>query len=137
MMTMRPDLFAAIDCAIPLLDMRRFNKLLAGASWMAEYGNPDDPADWEFLKLYLPYHNLDPETQYPSVLLWSSTRDDRVHPAHARKMAAKMTDMGHSVHYYENVEGGHGDGADNDQRAYNFALRYAFLHDVLIGSEGP
>ncbi len=126
----RPDLFKAVVCAVPLLDMQRYNKLLAGASWMGEYGNPDT-ADWEYMKLWSPYQNLDPDADYPEVFFWTNTRDDRVHPAHARKMVAKMTDMGHTVYYYENTEGGHASGANLNQRAYTDALEYAYLWKML------
>lgn len=122
----RPDLFNAVVSAVPLADMKRYNKLLAGASWMAEYGNPDTD-DWEYIKRWSPYQNLDPEADYPEVFFWTNTRDDRVHPAHARKMVAKMTDQGHRVYYYENTEGGHGGGANLNQRAYTDALTYAYL----------
>ncbi len=126
----RPDLFKAVVCAVPLLDMKRYNKLLAGASWMGEYGNPDTD-DWDYMKLWSPYQNLDPEADYPEVFFWTNTRDDRVHPAHARKMVAKMTDMGHKVYYYENTEGGHAAGANLNQRAYTDALEYAYLWMML------
>jgi len=122
----RPELFNAVVCEVPLLDMKRYNKLLAGASWMAEYGNPDTD-DWEYMKLWSPYQNLDPKADYPEVFFWTNTRDDRVHPAHARKMVAKMTDMGHKVYYYENTEGGHAAGANLNQRAYTNALNHAYL----------
>ena len=135
MLTMRPDLFGAIVAQVPLLDMRRYHELLAGASWMAEYGDPDNPEEWAFIRSFSPYHNLDPETRYPPLLVMTSTRDDRVHPGHARKMAAKMTDQGHSVLYYENIEGGHAGAADNAQRTYMWALAYAFLRRSL--DEGP
>ena len=127
MLTKRPDLFGAIVAQVPLMDMRRFHKLLAGASWMAEYGNPDEPQDWAFLRNYSPYHNLEAEADYPPLLVTTSTRDDRVHPGHARKMVAKMRDMGHDVTYYENIEGGHGGAADNAQSAFMWALVYEFL----------
>jgi prolyl oligopeptidase len=122
----RPDLFNAVVSQVPLADMKRYNKLLKGASWMAEYGNPDTD-DWEYMKLWSPYQNLDPKADYPEVFFWTNTRDDRVHPAHARKMVAKMTDMGHKVYYYENTEGGHAAGANLNQRAYTDALEYAYL----------
>jgi prolyl oligopeptidase len=130
---MRPDLFKAVVCQVPLLDMKRYNKLLAGASWMAEYGNPDDPDMWEYIKTYSPYHNLKKEVRYPRVFFTTSTRDDRVHPGHSRKMVAKMTDMGHPVYYYENIEGGHGGAANNQQRAYMRSLEYAYLYKELMG----
>ena len=127
MLTMRPDLFGAIAASVPLMDMRRYHMLLAGASWMAEYGNPDDAEEWTFLRHYSPYHNLDTKADYPPLLITTSTRDDRVHPGHARKMVAKMRDMGHDVTYYENIEGGHGGAADNAQSAFMWALTYEFL----------
>ncbi|MBD3852964.1 MAG: S9 family peptidase [Acidobacteria bacterium] len=122
----RPGLFNAVACAVPLLDMKRYNKLLAGASWMAEYGNPDTD-DWDYIKLWSPYQNLEPKADYPEVFFWTNTRDDRVHPAHARKMVARMSEMGHKVYYYENTEGGHGSGANLNQSAYTDALEYAYL----------
>jgi prolyl oligopeptidase len=127
MLTERPDLFKAVVCQVPLLDMRRFNKLLAGASWMAEYGNPDEPEQWAYISRYSPYQNVSKEKKYPRVLFTTSTRDDRVHPAHARKMVARMKEQGHDVLYYENIEGGHGGAANNKQAAYMSALAYAFL----------
>jgi prolyl oligopeptidase len=124
--TQRPELYDAVVCAVPLLDMKRYNKLLAGASWMAEYGNPDTD-DWRYMKAWSPYQNLDEEKDYPEVFFWTNTRDDRVHPGHARKMVARMSDMGKKVFYYENTEGGHGGGANLNQRAYTDALSYAYL----------
>jgi len=126
----RPELFNAVVCEVPLLDMKRYNKLLAGASWMAEYGNPDTD-DWDYIKTWSPYQNLDPEKDYPEVFFWTTTRDDRVHPGHARKMVAKMTDMGKKVYYYENTEGGHASGANLNQRAYTGALIYSYLWKML------
>jgi len=131
MLTMRPDLFGGIVCQVPLLDMRRFHTLLAGASWMGEFGNPDDAADWEFLRRFSPYHNVDPARDYPPILITTSTRDDRVHPGHARKMTALLESLGKPVFYYENIEGGHGGAADNRQRAFMEALGYAFLDREL------
>jgi prolyl oligopeptidase len=127
MLTQRPDLFRAVVCQVPLLDMRRFNKLLAGASWMDEYGNPDRPEDWAYISQYSPYQNVVKEKKYSRTLFLTSTRDDRVHPGHARKMVAKMTGQGHDVLYYENIEGGHGGAANNKQAAYMSALAYTFL----------
>jgi prolyl oligopeptidase len=127
MLTERPDLFKAVVCQVPLLDMRRFNKLLAGASWMDEYGNPDKPEEWTYLSKYSPYQNVRASTQYPRVLFTTSTRDDRVHPGHARKMVARMKEQGHDVLYYENIEGGHGGAANNKQAAYMSTLAYTFL----------
>jgi prolyl oligopeptidase len=125
--TQRPELFNAVVCQVPLLDMRRYNKLLAGASWMAEYGNPDIPEEWAYIKKYSPYHNLFPDKKYPQVFFYTSTRDDRVHPGHARKMVAKMEGMGHKVYYYENMEGGHAGAVTNRQRALKTALSYTYL----------
>jgi prolyl oligopeptidase len=125
--TQRPELFNAVVCQVPLLDMQRFHKLLAGASWMAEYGNPDDPKDWASIRQYSPYQNIKKDGKYPKVLFTTSTRDDRVHPGHARKMVARMMEQGHPVLYFENIEGGHGGAADNEQRAHLLALEYAYL----------
>ena len=127
MFTQRPDLFEAVVCAVPLLDMKRYNKLLAGASWMAEYGNPDVPAEWAYIKKYSPYQNVRADGTYPEVFFYTSTTDDRVHPGHARKMAAKMRRMGHKVYYYENLEGGHSAAATNRQVALRLALSYSYL----------
>ena len=123
----RPDLFRAVVCAAPLLDMKRYHKLLAGASWVAEYGNPDDPAEWEYLSKYSPYQNVKAGVSYPKFLFVTSTRDDRVHPGHARKMMARMMEQGHDVLYYENIEGGHAGSANNAQLAYRTSLQYAVL----------
>jgi prolyl oligopeptidase len=131
-MTQRPDLFAALDIGVPLLDMKRYNQLLAGASWMGEYGNPDVPEDWEFIKKYSPYQNLVEGKEYPKVLFYTSTLDDRVHPGHARKMAAKMEDMEQDFFYYENIEGGHGGTANQEQLAMRTALEYAYFVRMLM-----
>ncbi len=127
MLTMRPDLFGAIVCESPLLDMKRYHKLLAGASWMGEYGDPSDPQQWRFIQTFSPYQNVRKNVKYPRTLFLSSTRDDRVHPGHARKMVAKMKEQGHGVLYYENVEGGHSGAANNKERAFMSALAYTFL----------
>jgi prolyl oligopeptidase len=129
--TQRPDLFKAVVCQVPLLDMRRFNKLLAGASWQGEYGNPDDPADWAFISKYSPYQNVVKDKKYPRVLFYTSTRDDRVHHGHARKMVAKMEEQGHDVLYYENTEGGHAAGSTPAQQAFMWALTYTFFLNEL------
>lgn len=126
-----PELFGAVVIQVPLLDMARYSKLLAGASWMAEYGDPDDPEQWEFIKTFSPYHLFDPAAEYPPVLLTTSTRDDRVHPGHARKLTARLLEAGKDVTYYENVEGGHGGAADNKQAAHMAALVYEFLASRL------
>ncbi len=132
MLTHYPEKFGAVVCQVPLLDMRRYHLLLAGASWMAEYGDPDDPEQWRFIRTFSPYHNADGEADYPPVLFTTSTRDDRVHPGHARKMMAAMSAQGHDVHYYENIEGGHGGAADNAQLAHMQALGYRFLQLRLM-----
>jgi prolyl oligopeptidase len=125
--TQRPDLYNAVICAVPLLDMQRYNKLLAGASWMGEYGDPDQPEQWDYISNYSPYHNLRQNMEYPQVFFHTSTRDDRVHPGHARKMAAKMIDMGYDVLYFENTEGGHAGSSTNEQRARITAMEYTYL----------
>ena len=130
-MLQRPELFGAVVCSVPLLDMRRYHRLLAGASWMAEYGDPDKPEDWAFISRYSPYQNVRAGTRLPPVLFTTSTRDDRVHPGHARKMAARMLEQGHETLYFENMEGGHGGAADNAQRADLLALEFAFLWQQL------
>jgi prolyl oligopeptidase len=132
-MLQRPELFNAVVCQVPLLDMRRYHQLLAGASWMAEYGNPDKPEEWAFISRYSPYQNVKSGVKLPAVLFTTSTRDDRVHPGHARKMAARMLEQGHAPLYWENIEGGHGGAADNAQRARMSALEYTFLWQQLGG----
>ena len=127
MLTQRPELFGAIVCQVPLLDMRRYHKLLAGASWMGEYGDPDDPEDWAALATFSPYQQVKAGVRYPRTLFTTSTRDDRVHPGHARKMVAKLDALGVDLLYYENIEGGHGGAADNAQAAYMEALAYTFF----------
>jgi len=134
MLTEYPELFGALVCQQPLLDMRRYHQLLAGASWVAEFGDPDDPAEWAFIKKYSPYHNIDPGRRYPPVLITSSTRDDRVHPGHARKMTAALEAAGHQVRYYENIEGGHAGAANKAQAAATAALIFEFLHQTLNGA---
>ncbi|TNC18354.1 S9 family peptidase [Georgenia sp. 311] len=131
MITGYPELFGAIVCQVPLLDMKRYSHLLAGASWMAEYGDPDDPEQWEFIRTFSAYHRFDPADEHPPVLFTTSTRDDRVHPGHARKMMALMAGAGKDVTYYENIEGGHGGAATNAQAAFMSALAYEFLWQRL------
>jgi len=133
MLTKYPQLFGALVCQVPLLDMKRFHLLLAGASWVAEYGDPDNPDDWAFISEYSPYQNVSADNTYPPVLVTTSTRDDRVHPGHARKMTAALEEAGHRVWYYENIEGGHAGAADNAQTAFKSALSYSFLHRMLGG----
>ena len=130
MLTQYPEKFGAIVVQVPLLDMKRYSHLLAGASWMAEYGDPDT-ADWEFIRTFSPYHLFDPAKDYPPTLFTTSTKDDRVHPGHARKMMAKMEVAGKDVRYYENIEGGHGGAANNAQAAHMSALAYTFLWNQL------
>ena len=129
--TQRPELYRAVVCQVPLLDMLRYHKLLAGASWMAEYGNPDDPGMNKVLRKYSPFHNLHSEKQYPEVFFVTSTRDDRVHPGHARKMAARMQDLAKPFLYYENIEGGHSAGANQLQHAQRYALEFSYLWSRL------
>lgn len=131
MLTQRPDLWGGVVVQVPLLDMKRFNHLLAGASWMDEYGNPDTD-DWDYIKEYSPYHNIDAEADYPKAFFTTSTRDDRVHPAHARKMVARMKEMGHDLYYYENTVGGHAGASDNTQAARLQSLIYSYLWDQLL-----
>jgi prolyl oligopeptidase len=131
MLTQYPDLFGALVIYVPLLDMARYSHLLAGASWVAEYGDPDVAEDWAFLQTFSPYHLFDPDRDYPPTFIWTTTRDDRVHPGHARKLAARMLAAGKDVRYFENTEGGHGAGATNAQTAHTWALTYAFLREHL------
>ena len=129
----RPELFGAVVCQVPLLDMYRYHKLLAGFSWIAEYGNPDDPKIFEALSKYSPYQNVKSGVSYPKTLFLTSTKDDRVHPGHARKMTAKMEDFKQPVLLWENVEGGHGGAANIEQRVRFSALSWAFLWNALSG----
>jgi prolyl oligopeptidase len=129
--TQRPDLYNAVVVGAPLLDMKRYSKLLAGASWMGEFGNPDIPEEWEYIKKYSPYHNVFKDKKYPEVFFVTSTKDDRVHPGHARKMAAKMETMGHSYFYHETIEGGHGAASTNEQQAAMWASIYTYFNMKL------
>ena len=131
MLTRYPELFGAIDCAVPLLDMQRYTKLTAGASWISEYGDPEEPDDWAFLQEISAYHHVERSRVYPPILLTTSARDDRVHPGHARKMAAKLLAQGHQAFFYEPPEGGHGGATDNAQFAFNAALAHAFLRKTI------
>lgn len=131
-MVQRPDLWNAVVSSVPLLDMKRFHLLLAGASWVGEYGNPDDPKEWDYISKYSPYQNVEKGVKYPPVFFTTSTKDDRVHPGHARKMMARMLEQGHEdLYYYENTEGGHGGAANNEQVAFREALVYSFFADKL------
>jgi prolyl oligopeptidase len=127
MLEQRPELFGAVVSKVPLTDMQRYHKLLAGASWMSEYGDPDNAEDWAALSKFSPFHNVKRGASYPPMFFTTSTRDDRVHPGHARKMVAKLEAFGYAPLYYENIEGGHGGAADIKQRAYVDALVYTFL----------
>jgi prolyl oligopeptidase len=132
MLVQRPELFGAVVCAVPLLDMRRYHKLLAGASWVAEYGDPDKPEDWAFLQRYSPYQLVRANTKVPPTFFFTSTRDDRVHPGHARKMVARLLEQGHAgILYFENTEGGHAGAATNKQSARLWAQAYTFLWQKL------
>ncbi|TQL69516.1 prolyl oligopeptidase [Nocardioides albertanoniae] len=137
MLTSYPELFGALVIQVPLLDMLRYSHLLAGASWMAEYGDPDVPEEWEFIRTFSPYHLLEEAKTYPPVLLTTSTKDDRVHPGHARKMAALLAATGKDVTYYENIEGGHGGAANNAQAAHLSAFAWTFLRQRLMGAATP
>ena len=130
--TRSPELCAGVICAVPLLDMLRYHLLPAGASWMGEYGDPTDPAEGDYLASYSPFHQVKAEVDYPTVFFVTSTRDDRVHPGHARKMVARMLDQGHDLYYYENTEGGHAAGANLKQHARLAALEYVYLDKVLV-----
>lgn len=133
MLTQRPELYTAINIGVPLFDMKRYNKLLAGASWMGEYGNPDIPEEWGYISQYSPYQKLEADQSYPKVLFYTSTKDDRVHPGHARKAAAKLAGLGYDFYYYENIEGGHGGTANQDQLAYRTAVEYVYFVRRLMG----
>ena len=129
MYTTYPELFGAIVCRVPLLDMKRYSHLLAGASWMEEYGNPDTD-DWAFMEQYSAYHNVG-DGPHPPILLTTSTRDDRVHPGHARKFHALLEEQGFETYLYENTEGGHAGAADIDQQALMTALVFSFIDKKL------
>jgi prolyl oligopeptidase len=131
MLTRYPERFGALFCTIPLIDMRRYTKLLAGSSWIAEYGDPDKPEEWAWLQTYSAYHAAMPGKRYPPILLATTRRDDRVHPGHARKMAAKLQAMGYEAYFYELAVGGHGYGKDNKARAGFTALGFTFLKDKI------
>jgi prolyl oligopeptidase len=131
MLTRYPERFGALFCTIPLIDMRRYSRLLAGASWIAEYGDPDKPEDWAFLAGLSAYHVAEPGRPYPPILLATTRRDDRVHPGHARKMAAKLQAMGYDALFYEPAAGGHGYGKTNAEVAQFAALGLAFLRSAI------
>ena len=130
-MEQRPDLYGAIVMGSPLLDMQRYSHLSAGASWIHEYGDPDKPADWAFISQYSPYQNLKRGMKYPVPFIYTSTEDDRVHPGHARKFAARLEQYGDPFFYYENPEGGHAAGADKIEDAKRAALVTVYLNTQL------
>lgn len=135
--TQRPELYSAVLMGVPLADMKRYSHLLAGASWMGEYGDPDKPEEWAFLSKYSPYQNLKKGAPYPKVMFYTSTKDDRVHPAHARKMAARMAELGYPFYYYENIDGGHAGSANHNEEAYRAALMLVYLNRELRGIGAP
>ncbi|MDZ7632515.1 MAG: prolyl oligopeptidase family serine peptidase [Gemmatimonadaceae bacterium] len=131
-MTQHPELWNAVDIQVPLLDMLRYEQIAAGASWVAEYGSVSVPAEREFLASISPLNNLKAGVAYPQPLIWTTTKDDRVGPQHARKFAAKMSDMGLPYLFYEVIEGGHGAGANIEQRAHTSALEYTYFVRQLM-----
>jgi prolyl oligopeptidase len=135
LLTQRPELYRALDIGVPLFDMKRYNKLLAGASWMGEYGDPDKPEEWAYISQYSPYQRLKKNEPYPKVFFYTSTKDDRVHPGHARKAAARMKKLGYPFYYYENIEGGHGGTANQEQLARRTALEYVYFVRMLMDSQ--
>jgi prolyl oligopeptidase len=135
-LTEHPDLYNGAFIQSALLDMRRYSHLLGGAIWIPEFGDPDKAEDWAYMSKYSPYQNLKADTKYPPVLFATNMLDDRVHPGHVRKMAAKMESMGQPVYYIENVHGDHRGGLTNDEKARTLALAYTFLWQQL-GGGGP
>ena len=130
--TRRPDLFSAINCGVPLLDMHRYHHLLAGNSWVAEYGDPDDEVDGKYIRALSPYHNIDHKQKiYPQIYINTSTKDDRVHPGHARKFGAKLEEFNIPFHYHENIDGGHAGFSNLTELAFLRALDYAFFWKYL------
>lgn len=127
----RPDLFGAVSCQVPLLDMMRYHEIGAGASWMGEYGNPEDPEMAEIIRAYSPYHNIQAGVDYPPILFTTTTTDDRVHPAHARKMAARLKEMNIPFYFYEGEKGGHAGSADPETYAFLQALNTTYLYRVF------
>jgi prolyl oligopeptidase len=130
-MVERPELFGAVVCQVPLIDMIRYTHIGAGASWAAEYGDPDKPADRAWILKYSPYQNVSAHKRYPAVFFVTATSDDRVTPVHARKMAARMEEQGHEVLFYENIDGGHAAAADHRQAAQMWALSFVYLKQKL------
>ncbi|MDQ0278712.1 prolyl oligopeptidase [Arthrobacter silviterrae] len=134
MLTQYPELFGAVSCGVPLLDMRRYTKLSAGASWIAEYGDPDVPEQWAFIKTFSPYHLLRAGVTYPATFIWTATSDDRVGPVQARKMAARMESLGIPVWFHEALEGGHAGAGNNAQAARLHTASHEFLWRALTGA---
>jgi prolyl oligopeptidase len=132
----RPDLWGAAIIGSPLVDMKRYSHMLAGASWMGEYGNPDVPADWAFIGKYSPYQNLRCGVRYPVPFIYTSTRDDRVHPGHARKLAAKLAGCGDKFFYDEAIEGGHAAGIVPEEDAQRVALEVVYMN-MMLGGQAP
>lgn len=132
MLTQRPELYGAMVIGVPLFDMQRYNKLLAGASWMAEYGDPDKPEEWAYISQYSPYQKLEKGKPYPKAFFYTSTKDDRVHPGHARKAVARLEKLGYPVYYFENIEGGHGGTANQEQLSRRIALEYGYFTKMLM-----
>jgi prolyl oligopeptidase len=133
MLVRYPEDFGALYCTIPLVDMRRYTKLLAGASWIAEYGDPDDPEEWAVIRHFSAYHLAEPGRRYPPIMIATSRADDRVHPGHARKFAAKLQALGYEAYFYEPPSGGHGYGKDASERAAFTALGLTFLKEMIGG----
>jgi prolyl oligopeptidase len=131
-MTQRPDLFNAVVVESPLVDMLRYHKLSAGASWVSEYGNPDVPGDRAFIAAYSGYQKLKPGVKYPEPYITTNTEDDRVHPGHARKFSAKLAELGAPYIYYENTFGGHSNDADPAMNADRWAKHYIYLTQKLM-----
>ncbi len=132
MFNQRPDLWNAVDIGVPLLDMLRYHKLLAGASWVGEYGSPDIPEERAFLETISPVHNFDPGKDHPTPFFYTSTKDDRVHPGHARKLAKQLEDAGKPFYYYENTDGGHAGAANPETMARRYALEFTYFARRLI-----
>jgi prolyl oligopeptidase len=131
MLARYPDLFGAVWCDVPLLDMQRYTKLLAGQSWIAEYGDPDVAAEWQYIRRFSPYHLIERGRRYPPIFLTTNRTDDRVHPGHARKMAVKLKELGAEMFFHENVAGGHSGMVDNTKTAMTQALGFAFLRRTI------
>jgi prolyl oligopeptidase len=130
-MVQRPELFGAVVCQVPLIDMIAFTHIGAGASWIGEYGDPKIAAERDYILTYSPYQNVKPGGHYPPVFFVTATSDDRVTPVHARKMAAKMEAQGHEVLFYENTDGGHAAAADHRQAAEMWGLSFVYLAQKL------